>query len=356
MPKQFDRVINRTTTSSQKWEKYANQDILPMWVADTDFMAPPGVIDALRQRVDHGIFGYTTTPTALNEAVTKRLQKMYGWRTTHDDLVWLPGLVCGLNLACRAVGSAGDEVVAPSPIYPPFFSSPRLSERGLIKLALKTDEQGRASFDLEALEASLTPTTKLLLFCNPHNPGGTVYRREELQALADIVIKHDLIICSDEIHCDLILDPDLTHTPIAALGEEIAQRTITLMAPSKTFNIAGLACSFAVIQNPDLRKRFLRVMKGIVPDVNLLGYTAALAAYEAGDDWNEKQLTYLRGNRDFLMAEINRIPGLSLAPIEATYLAWINVSGAKLDNPPQFFESAGVGMSPGRDFGDDRFM
>lgn len=352
----FDQLIDRRATSSEKWEKYADREILPMWVADTDFMAPQPVIEALHQRIDHGVFGYTCTPPELNRLVIERMQALYGWSIEINELVWLPGLVCGLNLACRTVGDSNSSVITPAPIYPPFMSAPRLSDRGLIKVPLKRGEDGRTVLDLDALEAAITPDTRLLLFCNPHNPGGTLYRRAELEALAEIIIRHDLTICSDEIHCDLILEPGLTHTPIAALGDEIAARTITLMAPSKTYNIAGLGCSFAVIQNPELRQRFQRVRKGIVPDVNLLGYTAALAAYRDGDEWNRAQLNYLRGNRDYLVEAINAIPGLKLDPIEATYLAWIDVSAARLDNPPHFFEQAGVGMSPGRDFGDDRFM
>ncbi|MBA4502835.1 MalY/PatB family protein [Marinobacterium marinum] len=352
----FDQLIDRRATSSEKWEKYADREILPMWVADTDFMAPQPVIEALHQRIDHGVFGYTCTPPELNRLVIERMQALYDWPIEVNDLVWLPGLVCGLNLACRSVGDNNSAVITPAPVYPPFMSAPRLSERTLIKVPLTRNQNNRTLLDLAALEAAITPDTRLLLFCNPHNPGGTLYRREELEALADIVVRHDLIICSDEIHCDLILEPGLVHTPIASLSEAIAARTITLMAPSKTYNIAGLGCSFAIIQNPELRQRFQRVRKGIVPDVNLLGYTAALAAYRDGNEWNRSQLDYLRANRDYLVAAINAIPGLKLDPIEATYLAWIDVSGACLNNPPLFFEQAGVGMSPGRDFGDDRFM
>jgi cystathionine beta-lyase len=355
-PTRFDQLIDRRATSSEKWEKYADTEILPMWVADTDFMAPDAVIQALHRRIDHGVFGYTSTPPQLNRLVIERMRQRYEWRVEIDDLVWLPGLVCGLNLACRSVGEAGSAVITPAPVYPPFMSAPRLSDRRLIKVPLRRGDDGRSVIDLAALEAAIDADSKLLLFCNPHNPGGTLYRREELQALAELVIRHDLIICSDEIHCDLILEPGLSHTPIAALGEAIAARTITLMAPSKTYNIAGLGCSFAIIQNPELRRRFQRVRKGIVPEVNLLGYTAALAAYRDGDEWNRAQLEYLRGNRDYLLAAINALPGLKLDPIEATYLAWIDVSAAALENPPHFFEQAGVGMSPGRDFGDDRFM
>ncbi|GGO78730.1 aspartate aminotransferase [Marinobacterium nitratireducens] len=354
-PENFDRIIDRRDTASEKWEKYRNTEILPMWVADTDFMSPPAVIEALRQRIDHGVFGYTNTPDELVERVIARLQQLYGWHIEPDWLVWLPGLVCGLNLSCRAVGRDDDSVLVPKPVYPPFMSAPRFSSRQLITVPMQ--QQGhRWLIDFDALEAAIEPDSRLLLFCNPHNPGGAVYRREELARLAAIAEAHDLVICSDEIHCDLILEPELSHVPLASLGPAIEARTITLMAPSKTYNIAGLGCSFAIIPDPELRRAFRRVRKGIVPGVNLLGYTAALAAYRDGDDWNRRQLEYLRANRDYLVSEINQIPGLHMEPVEATYLAWIDISAAKLENPAHFFEQAGVGLSPGRDFGDDRYM
>lgn len=354
-PTDFDRLIDRRHTASQKWERYRDTSVLPMWVADTDFMAPPAVLDALHQRIDHGIFGYTNTPGELTEQVQARLGKLYDWQVSADDLEWLPGLVPGLHLACRATGCAGSAVMSPCPVYPPFMTAPHLSDRQLIKVPMRLTGQ-RYLIDFDALDTSVTADTRLLLFCNPHNPGGTVYRREELEQLAEWVLRHNLVVCSDEIHCDLVLEPGLKHIPLASLGPEIAARTITLMAPSKTFNIAGLGCSFAVIQNPQLRRDFQRARKGIVPDVNLLGYTAALAAFRDGDAWNQAQLNYLRGNRDYLVEQLNAIPGLRLLPIEATYLAWIDISAAHLENPVHFFEQAGVGMSPGRDFGDERFM
>ncbi len=351
----FDRPVDRKNTSSLKWEKYGDPDILPMWVADTDFLSPPAIQEALQERISHGVFGYTNTPDELTRLVIDRMDSLYQWQIEPDWLVWLPGLVCGLNLACRATGNTGDQVLTPAPVYPPFMSAPHLAGQQVVQLALKHSE-GRSSLDIEALEAAITPATKLLLFCNPHNPGGTVYRREELEQLAEVVLRHDLYVCSDEIHCDLILEQGLSHQPLAALGPEIGARCITLMAPSKTFNIAGLGCSFAVIQDRQLRKQFNNQRKGIVPDVNLLGYTAAIAAYRDGDEWNRQQIEYLRHNRDYLVREINQIPGLKLDKVEATYLAWIDVSGAKLENPARFFEQAGVGLSPGRDFGDERFM
>ncbi|WP_432471887.1 MalY/PatB family protein [Amphritea sp. HPY] len=351
----FDQSVDRRPTSSLKWAKYSDSDILPMWVADTDFLAPPAVIEALQERIDHGIFGYTNTPAELNQLVIERMQDLYNWQIETDWLVWLPGLVCGLNLACRSIGTNGDNVIAPKPVYPPFMSAPRLSDRTLTTIPMK-QESKRWLIDFEALEQAITAESKLLLFCNPHNPGGSVYSKDELEQLAQICVRHNLYVCSDEIHCDLILEPGLKHIPLASLNAEISARTITLMAPSKTYNIAGLGCSFAIIADANLRKEFNQARKGIVPDVNLLGFTAALAAYKEGDDWNQQQLDYLKGNRDYLVKEINQIPGLTLNNIEATYLAWIDISAAKLENPAHFFEQAGVGMSPGRDFGDERFM
>ena len=351
----FDQPVDRRPTFSQKWEKYRDTDILPMWVADTDFMSPPAVIEALQERVSHGIFGYTNTPAELNQLVINRMADNYNWQIKADWIVWLPGLVCGLNLACRSVGHSQDAVVTAKPIYPPFMSSPRLSDRSLITVPMKEEGQ-RWLIEFTSLEAGITDQARMLLFCNPHNPGGTVYRREELEQLAAICNRYNLTVCSDEIHCDLLLEPGLKHIPLASLDSKTAARTITLMAPSKTFNVAGLGCSFAIIPDASLRKQFQQVRKGIVPDVNLLGYTAAIASYKEGEEWLAQQLDYLRGNRDYLVKEINQIPGLKLNTIEATYLAWIDVSGAKLENPAHFFEQAGIGMSPGRDFGDDRFM
>ncbi len=351
----FDRDIDRKRTSSQKWDKYGERDILPMWVADTDFRSPPAIIDALQRRIEHGVFGYTLTPAELTEVVLERLQRLYHWEVEAEALVWLPGLVCGLHLACRSVGTSGTAVLSPSPIYPPFMSAPRLSDRQLISVPMRQYAQ-RWLIDFEALQAAISADTRLLLFCNPQNPGGSVYRRHELEQLLEICQRHDLVLCSDEIHCDLLLEPGVQHIPAASLDLQAAQQTITLMAPSKTFNIAGLGCSLAIIPDPQLRQQFKRIKRGIVADVNLLGYTATLAAYRDCDAWNRQQCDYLRDNRDYLLREINAIDGLKLDPFEATYLAWIDVSALQLKNPAAFFEQAGVGMSSGADFGDSRFM
>ncbi|MFP8966597.1 MalY/PatB family protein [Pokkaliibacter sp. CJK22405] len=354
----FDKHTDRKGTFSQKWDKYKGQDILPMWVADTDFEVPEAIRKALHERVDHGIFGYTKPPAQLTQVIVERLAKLYQWEVKPEWVVYLPGLVPGLNLACRSLISKEQRVISPKPIYPPFMSAPRLSERELLTIPMK-ENGDRWVMDLDELAKQLRENElqgSLLLFCNPHNPGGTVYTREELLALGKLCEVFDLIVCSDEIHCDLLLEPGLKHIPFASLSAELGERTVTLMAPSKTFNIAGLGCSFALIPNATLRQKFEHAGRGILPDVSLLALTAAEAAYREGDAWLEDQLNYLRRNRDYCIERINKMPGLSLKPIEATYLAWIDATDTGLENPQKFFEEHGVGLSPGQDFGNPRYV
>jgi len=326
-----------------------------MWVADSDFGVAPGIADALYRRIEHGVFGYAEAPKELVEIIVERMARLYRWEIRPQWLVWQPGVVNGLNLACRIVGSRGDGVFTPAVVYPPFSDAPVLSER--TRRPIPMIQSGRRwVIDLEWLAQNITDNDGLLLLCNPHNPGGSVYSRSELTRLAGLIVAKDMIICSDEIHGDLILDADKKHIPIASLDRDIEMRSITLMAPSKTFNTPGLGCSFAIIPDRELRQRYKKSRQGIVPYVTALGYVAAQAAYETGDDWNQQQVVYLRANRDYLLREINSIRGLKLDPIEATYLAWIDVSELGLKNPVKFFEQAGVGMSAGCEFGDKRFM
>jgi len=351
----FDTVVDRRGTASLKWEKYGGRDVIPLWVADMDFRSPPAVIRALQQRVADGVFGYTVAPEELNAVVVAMLASRYDWKVNPEWLVWLPGLVCGLNVACRAVGEVGDDVMTAVPVYPPFLTAPANSRRNLIKVALK-EKNNCWQFDFDRLARSITPATRLFILCNPHNPVGRVYTRDELAALAALCRKHDIVICSDEIHCDLILDGDKRHVPTATLDPETAARTITLMAPSKTFNVPGLGCAFAVISEEKLRARFKKAMAGIVPGVNALGYTAARAAFADGADWQAALLEYLRGNRDAVAQTIARMPLLSMAPVEATYLAWIDTRAAGLKKPAAFFEAAGVGLQDGIEFDGPGFV
>jgi cystathionine beta-lyase len=351
----FDEVIDRRPTSSFKWDKYAGKDILPLWVADMDFRSPPAVIDALKERAAHGIFGYTHPPPALNREVVQMLADRYEWRVDERSIVWLPGLVTGLNVSCRAFGKSGDEVLTATPVYPPFLTAPGFSDRKLVTVPLAKNRD-RWEFDFDRLEKAFTDRTCLLILCNPHNPVGRIFTHRELEQLAAMCRRHDVILCSDEIHCDLILDKEKHHIPAATLGSEIAERTITLMAPSKTYNLPGLGCSYAVIPDRQTRQRFIRAMSGIVPHVNAMGYAAALAAYRSGQHWLAALLEYLRGNRERVLQEVRQMPHVSVSPVEATYLAWIDCRQIKVDNPARYFERAGIGLSDGQEFGGPGYV
>jgi cystathionine beta-lyase len=351
----FDQVIERRGTFSAKWDKYQGRDIIPLWLADMDFLSPPAVRDALHHRIEHGVFGYPSVPPELIVTVLSMLLTTYGWKVEPEWLVWMPGLVTGLNVVCRAAAASGEGVLTAVPVYPPFLSAPRLSRRFLTTVPLML-ESGRWTFDFDRLESLITPLTRVFLFCNPHNPVGRVFNREELTRLAMICARHDLTICSDEIHCGLVLDPGQAHVPIATLDLAIAQRTVTLMSPSKTFNLPGLGCAFAIIPDRQLRQKFQQTMAGIVPGVNLLGYVAALAAYRDGSDWHAALLAYLRQNHDLVRTAINRMPGLSMSHVEATYLGWIDTRGAGIEEPEKFFEGAGVGLADGLAFGGPGFV
>lgn len=325
-----------------------------MWVADMDFPAPPEVLEVLQHRIDHGVLGYTLPPKALTEVLIDRLLSQHGWAVSPEWIVWLPGLVVGLNLACRAVGTPEDEVVVMTPVYPPFLSAPVLSGRQLRTVPL-VQERGRYVVDEAALRDAITKKTRLLILCNPHNPVGRAFGREELEQIARICLENNVVMCSDEVHCDLILD-DMPHTPTATLSADVAEKTITLMSPSKTFNLPGLNCAFAIIPDKTVRKRFESVKNGIVPNVNAFGYEAALAAYTRGEPWHRALLDQLRSNRDLVEHVIAQVPGLSMNHVEATYLAWIDARELGEKDPRAFFESAGVGLSNGRDFDGSGFV
>jgi cysteine-S-conjugate beta-lyase len=352
----FDAVHNRLGTDSQKWQKYEGKDILPMWVADMDFRASPAIIEALHRRVDHGIFGYARPTKSEVEAVVTAMQSRYGWTIDPSWLVWLPGLVCGLNVTAQAFAQPGEQVLCNTPVYPPFMTAPRNSARESVAVPLALNSSaGRWEIDFDAMERAVTPRTKLFFLCNPHNPIARVFRREELLRIAEFCLRHKLILCSDEIHCDLILDA-LPHTPTGLLGEEIAAQTITLMAPSKTYNVPGLGTSIAIISNPKLRATFVRATAGIVAEVTSLGYAACEAAYRDSEPWRQDLLAYLRGNRDFIFDFARReLPGMKIeAPVEATYLLWFNVAALNLADPAGHFEKHGVGLSDGFYFGTPR--
>jgi cysteine-S-conjugate beta-lyase len=345
----FDREIDRSGTGSLKWDRYRDRDILPLWVADTDFASPPAVQAALRERVDHGVFGYTLPPPDLVDVVCEHLDRVYRWQIEPGWLVWLPGLVSGLSVCCRAFAGPGESVLTSTPIYPPFLTCPTAMERRL-QTAPLVQRDGRWEFDWDAFEAAIDRSTRLFLFCSPHNPCGRIWRPAELARLAEVCARHDLVICSDEIHNQLLLDP-VPHLPTAQVAPEVAARTVTLLAPSKTYNIAGLGCSYAVIPDDGLRRRFQRAAAMIVPHVNLLGFTAALAAYRDGDPWLAAQLAYLRRGRDLIEAAVAAIPRVQMTHVEATFLAWLDCRELALAEPVKHFEAHGLGFQAGREFG-----
>lgn len=351
----FDTPPDRRNGDSYKWNRYRDRDVIPLWVADMDFSAPPPVLQALQQRLAHGVLGYAEPTASLIGAISGALFRDYQWAIEPQWLIPLPGLVCGLNVVCRAIGQAGDGVITATPIYPPFLSAPGLSERQLITVPLVQNGKDW-HWDIPALEAAIAPNTRLLLLCHPHNPVGRVWSQPELEAIAAVAERYDLIVCSDEIHAGLVLEPGVKHIPFASLSPQIAERTITLMAPSKTYNLPGLGCSFAIISNPQLRRRLRQVMDGIVPHVNVLGYIACEAAYRDSEDWRLALVDYLRGNRDRVVQALDGFCGLKVTVPEATYLAWIDCRETQLKNPAQFFEQAGVGLSNGTEFGTLGFV
>jgi cystathionine beta-lyase len=352
MPEDFDRPIDRIGSDSIKWGKYP-AEVLPLWVADMDFVSPPAVLQALHERVAHGVFGYGSDIRKLTEIIVARLFKLYGWRVTPEDVVYVTGVVPGFNLACLAYAEASERVVVQTPVYPPLLKAPFETGRDGAEVGFKRDSDGNFSVDWEAFESAMAAEARLFILCNPQNPLGRVFTRPELEKMGAICLKHGTVICSDEIHCDLVFAGH-RHVPIASIDAEIAQSTVTLMAPSKTYNLAGLQCSFAIIQNEQLRKRFRAADKGLMAHLNLLGCTAAVAAYSQGQTWLDDLLIYLTGNRDFAVAFIREhMPNIRVTQPEGTYLAWLDCTQhPALSRPYQFFlKQAHVALSDGSQFG-----
>lgn len=348
----FDQIIPRRSSDSIKWHAYP-EDVLPLWVADMDFISPRPVIEALQTRVAHGIFGYSQELPQLREAVIAWVWEHYRWRIKAEDIVFVPGVVIGFNLASHALAQAYGEVLVQTPIYPPMLHSAEVAGMQLREMPLSQNQDGTYYPDEDLFNHSLNPNTRMFLLCNPHNPSGRVFTCAELTFMAEACLRHNVIICSDEIHCDLIYS-GFQHIPIASLDEEVAQHTITLIAPSKTFNIAGLEFSIAIIPNRELRLRYLAARRGLVGHPNLMGAHAALAAYTHGEEWLEQVLHYLEGNRNWLADFIHHhLPEIRMAIPEGTYLAWLDCRATPFAKDPAafFLEHARVALNEGRTFG-----
>ncbi len=351
----FDTPVDRAGTWSARWEKYAGRDVIPLWVADTDFRAPPAVLEAMRARLEHGVMGYTAPPDELREAIAARMQRLHGWRIEPGWIVFLPGVVPGLHLAARHLTADGDHALLPRPLYHHFKRALELARRAHTEVPLVL-QGGRWVFDEERLAASVRPESRLLYLCNPQNPGGTVFMRTELQRLGEIALRHDLWICSDEIHSEILLDTDKPHVPIASLAPEISSRCVTLNSPNKAFNFPGAGCAWAIIEDERLRAAFAADHHATIHDPSVFGFIGALAAYREGDAWLAAQLAYLRQRRDQLEQAIDALRGLAMAHVEATYLAWIDCAGLDLPDAHALFLQHGVALSPGAQFGDARFV
>jgi len=321
----FDRLIERRGTASYKWERYG-PDVLPFWVADMDFASPPAVVAALERRAAHGVFGYSTVPDTLVEAVRDHLRLRYDWAIEPDWLVWLPGVVPALNLVCRAFAAAGETVMTVVPAYPPFLDAPRFQGRRLLSVPARL-ARGRWQLPLDEMEAAISATTRVLLFCHPHNPLGRIWDQDEVAAIVAFCERHGLVLVSDEIHCDLLLEPR-RHVPSATVAPTASRVTVTLMAPSKTFNLPGLNFAFAVIPDEELRWRFDASGAGLLPFPSCFAIDAAEAAYREGGPWLDELLAYLRGNAALIESFVaDELQGVTTTHVEATYLAWLDASG-----------------------------
>jgi cystathionine beta-lyase len=317
-----------------------------------DFISAEPILEALRQRVDQGFFGYTCPPEALRLLIREYLRRQYRWEIQDEELFFLPGLVCGLNLSFLSFTNPGEGVLVQPPVYHHFVKDPVLHGRALVDPPL-VPRGDTYEIDFDAFEQSITDRTKIFILCNPHNPVGRVYTQQELQRLAGICLRHGLIICSDEIHCDLLYPP-FRHIPIATLNPEVADRCITLMSLSKTYNLAGLGFAFAIIQNPELQRSWKNTSLGIVPHVTIMGHVAALAALKEGGEWLAQVLAYLRDSRDFLSQYMKqRLPDIHGTHIEATYLAWLDCRQVGTPGDPFdfFLREAKVALMDGKEFG-----
>jgi cystathionine beta-lyase len=362
----FDKVYDRSNTDCAKWDAvetiFGREDVIPMWVADMDFPTAQPIVEALKERATHPFFGYTMPGLSLTEALVDRLKRKFGWHIEPEWVVYTPGIIPALNVAVRALTHPGDEIILQEPVYYPFFGVVTDSGCQIAHNRLKLT-RGRYTMDYRDLEASLQPgrgmmlrsnRAKAIILCNPQNPVGRVWNREELKHLGEIVIGRGAIVISDEIHCELLYK-GYHHTPFASISEEFARNSITCIAPSKTFNLPGLEASSIIIPDKKLRERFSEVKSGIVPGVNLFGLIAMEAAYRHGDEWLEQLLEYLQDNLEFTMTYFKeRIPGIKVIKPQGTYLLWLDCRSLGLEDTTlqKFFrEQARVGFDDGFVFG-----
>lgn len=354
----FDLITSRRQTNSIKWTYYP-EDVLPLWVADMDFPAPPAILEALQQAVTHGVLGYDLPTKTLQKIVAGRMEKLYGWQVDPQAVVAIPGLVSGFNAAARMLCEPGDGYLIQPPVYMPFNDLQQnhgfiRQEAPLTRIVEGSRLHHQVDWDsFRAGFNSLGSRTRMFLLCNPHNPTGQIYTRDELAQMAEICLEKNVVIVSDEIHSELLLGGS-QHTPLAALSVEIAAGTVTLVAPSKTFNVPGLFCGFAIIPDENLREKYIKMLERMTLHVSSLGLIAAQAAFSgACDDWLAELRVYLTANRDFVVDYVKQnIPGLRTTVPDATYLSWFDCTDLKISQPYKFFlEKAKVALNDGISFG-----
>lgn len=357
----FDCIIDRSNNFSAKWsemeKKYGSNDLLPMWVADMDFKTAPCIVDAIRERLDQEIYGYTTRPDSYNESIVNWVKKRHDWDIKSEWLIYSPGVIPSISLLIQQLTNEGDKIIIQQPVYSPFANVVKDNSRELVVNPLKQDENGRYVMDYEDLESKIDGNVKLFILCNPHNPVGRVWEKEELIKLGEICLKNNIKVISDEIHSDIIFK-DYKHIPFASISDEFAKNSITCIAPTKTFNIAGLQTSVVVLPNEDDYKLLDKAFTTIdIKRNNCFSLVASEAAYNHGEEWLEELLEYLEGNIDFLIDYIKiNIPQIKVVKPEGTYLVWLDFSGLGLDDDDLsnlIKEKAKVALNGGLAFGPE---
>lgn len=356
----FDEIIEREGTNSVKYglgeQIFGKKDVIPMWVADMDFKTPDFIINTIKQRLNHEILGYSIKPETYYQSIIQWYKRRHNWSMKKDWILFSPGVVPALSMAVEAFTNPGDECIVQTPVYFPFFSSIEGNDRKLVYNPLKLND-GRYFMDFEDLKQKISPATKMLFLCNPHNPGGSVWKQDELKQLADICLENNILVLTDEIHCDLVFKPS-KYIPFATISNETANITITTNAPSKTFNMAGLSTSSVIISNREWRQKFMKKLDTThLYSGNVFGNVALEAAYSHGDEWLDQLLEYIKANIDYAIEFFSvHIPKITPIRPESTYLLWLDCRELEMSNTQLkklMVEKAGVGMNDGASFGKE---
>lgn len=354
----FDKIIDRTNNFSAKWSEmnknFGTNNLLPMWVADMDFLTAPCVMEALKDRLEQGIFGYTTRPSSYNESIVNWLDNRFSWKINQEWLMFSPAVITSISLLIQNLTQKNDKIMIQEPVYSPFHSIVESNERNLVISPLVKLDDGSYVMDYEDIEAKIKDV-KVFILCNPHNPVGRVWTREELTRLGEICLKHNVLVISDEIHSDIILK-NHKHTPFASISKEFRENTITCMAPTKTFNLAGLQSSFLVISNPyyyEVMDKAFSILD--IKRNNAFSLVATEAAYNYGEDWLYELIKYIEDNVDFAIDYIkNHIPQLKVKKPEGTYLLWVDFSNLNVDKKDlknALINKGRIALSDGSSFG-----